>query len=74
MDPVEAQSEGVLVVRVWRDEDNRFRARLTIGTGGEMEGRSVVASTHEQVMRLVRAWLLSFPQEAGGADTSDRTG
>jgi hypothetical protein len=74
MDPVEGQAEGVLVVRVWRDDDNRFRARLTIGTGGDLEGRSVVATTHEQVLRLVRAWLLTFPQEAGGAGTSNRTG
>jgi hypothetical protein len=73
MDPVEAHSEGVLVVRVWRDDDDRFRARLTMGAGGE-EGQSVVASTHEQVMRLVRAWLVSFPQEGGGAGTSHRTG
>lgn len=51
---------GALVVRVWRedDSDEHFRARVTLGSGEGLEPRTVVATSPDEVLEIVRAWLL----------------
>ena len=60
---------GALVVRVWREDDGheRFRARITLGSGEGLEPRTVVATSPDEVLEIVRAWLLLM---ATAADSS----
>ena len=59
---------GALVVRVWREDDGdeRFRARITLGSGEGLEPRTVVATSPDEVLEIVRTWLLM----ATAADSS----
>lgn len=60
MDPVERESAGVLVVRIWRDGESRFRARVTVGVGEDLEGRTFLATSPDEVLGLVRSWMAEF--------------
>ena len=64
---------AALVVRVWLEDDDGFRARLTgapIADGGP-DGEEVtvaLAATPGEVVEAVRAWLDGFVTGATGTD------
>ena len=64
---------AALVLRVWTEDDEAFRARLTLAplTGDQAVGEEAtvaVAATPRDVIEAVRAWLNDF---VAGVDTAD---
>jgi hypothetical protein len=59
------QTTGILVVRAWTD-DGHFRARVRLATDFEhpRESSSVATST-EQVIGMVTAWLDTLTPDGG---------
>ena len=66
--------EGTMVIRAWTEpgHERGFRARLTFSTVATSEASMVVATSEEEVIAAVRAWLTRLPQETDG-DTASWT-
>ncbi|MFE0022451.1 hypothetical protein [Amycolatopsis sp. NPDC059021] len=57
-EPAEKERAAVLVIRLWTEPGSGFRARL-VGVGELPYGapKSVVASTADELVELVRGWI-----------------
>jgi len=63
---VTEQTGGMLVVRLWLDDERGgFRARITSGSGAGLSRQTELATDPEQVLDAVAAWLrdLQPPKE-----------
>ncbi len=60
--------QGTMVIRAWTEpgHDQGFRARLTFSTDATSQASMVVASSEEEVIAAVRAWLTRLPHETDG--------
>jgi broad specificity phosphatase PhoE len=63
---VDDERSATLVVRVWLEDDDAFRARLTAFAADRDDGQSkeltvAVAASRGDVLSAVRAWLDAFP-------------
>lgn len=52
---------GTLVISTWYEPDQvpGFRARLTYGRGPGGEGRTVASADPDEVLSIVRQWILA---------------
>jgi len=66
--------QGTMVIRAWTEpgHEHGFRARLTFSTDATSDASIVVATTEEEVISAVRAWLTRLPQDTDG-DTAGWT-
>ncbi len=57
------QAQGTLVIRTWWEPDHvhGFRARVTSTPLGEAGPTTVTAADPEEVLAVVRRWLLARP-------------
>lgn len=63
MDVIAHERSGVLVLRIWTEAGQRdgIRARITTESDLRAEARtSVVAGSVDEVVELVRRWVLKF--------------
>ncbi|HYH78097.1 MAG TPA: hypothetical protein VD841_11450 [Arthrobacter sp.] len=62
-----ALSLGTLVIRTWREPKHAhsFRARVTASLVPDAEPTTVTTPDPEEVLALVRQWLLTRPEASG---------
>ncbi|WP_066285007.1 hypothetical protein [Arthrobacter sp. B6] len=64
---VEAQHQGIMVIRTWWEPEHAhgFRARVTSIQPAEAGPTTVTTADPDEVLAVVRRWLLARPGTAG---------